>query len=210
MEELSAKVVLLGSGAVGKTSLIRQFVEQRFEDDYISTIGVNVKKKLLEDLGLKMIIWDIYGQKLSESLHSSNYSGAKGALVVCDLTRRETFNDLEMWIEDIFNTIGRVPVVILGNKIDLIDDYETGDLKTDFHSFMLKDHSDVVDYYKNVYGITPSFERIPNDILTDWLNSKRREVTDEMPFYKTSAKTGENVEEAFVQLGEMILDSDMV
>ncbi len=210
MDELSAKVVLLGSGAVGKTSLVRRFVESKFDDDYITTIGVNVKKKMLNEFGLKLIIWDIYGQKLSTRLHTSNYAGANGAIVVCDLTRRSTFEDVDHWIQDLFNTVGHVPVVVLGNKVDIIEDYESGRLDMDFHSYMLDQHSDVVEYYRKVYKEIPRFDRIPQDVMNRWLQMKNDSVGQDLPFYRTSAKTGENVETAFKKLGEMILDSDVL
>ncbi len=73
----SRKILLLGDGAVGKTSLVRRFVEQKFDDRYIATIGVNVKKKRLPELGLKMMLWDIYGQKMNKNLHASHYSGGR-------------------------------------------------------------------------------------------------------------------------------------
>ncbi len=210
MDELSAKVVLLGSGAVGKTSLVRQFVEQRFDDDYITTIGVNIKKKMLPEFGLKLIVWDIYGQKLSSRLHASNYTGANGAIVVCDLTRRSTFDDIDHWIQDLFAAVGRVPVIVLGNKVDIIKDYESGRDHSDFHQFMLQNHSEIVNYYRKVYNEVPTFERIPQDVMRRWLSMKNHAVGQDLPFYKTSAKTGENVEDAFKKLGEMILDSDAI
>ncbi len=208
MTQLSAKVLLLGSGAVGKTSLVRQFVESRFSDDYITTIGVNVKKKVLEDIDLKLIIWDLYGQKLSKRLHSTNYSGAKGALVVFDLTRRSTFDELDMWIDDLFDEVGEVPVVVLGNKVDITDDYFTDHGDEDFHKYMLKKHGSVVDYYRRVYGEIPDFEMVPEKISDRWLENMK---TDRgFPFYETSAKTGENVETAFDKLGRSILESGLL
>ncbi|MFW6304504.1 MAG: ADP-ribosylation factor-like protein, partial [Candidatus Saliniplasma sp.] len=91
MGNYTAKILVLGDGAVGKTSLVRRYVEDEFDEDYIATIGVNLKHRSIDDIGLDMSIWDLYGQKsMSPGKHSSNYIGAEGALVVFDLTRKTT------------------------------------------------------------------------------------------------------------------------
>ena len=114
--EVRKKVCLLGDPAVGKTSLIRKFIFNEFSEIYVSTIGTEVTKK---DLGLdyegnshgqkryemSIAIWDIIGQKEYRSLISRFYKNASGALVVCDLTREETFQNLRNWISSLFGAI---------------------------------------------------------------------------------------------------------
>jgi len=108
MEEFDyqKKICLLGDPAVGKTSLIRRFIEDTFDENYISTIGTNVLSKLInlyfpetgETLRIKLLIWDIAGQKSISDIHASYYYGAEGALIVCDITRQDTLEHLPDWI----------------------------------------------------------------------------------------------------------------
>jgi len=104
-DHVKRKILLLGDGAVGKTSLIRRFVVDKFSDDYITTIGTKVTKKdlRLESPGkatdMTFMIWDVLGQKGYRGIQESSFQGAKGALLVYDVTRPETAESLhEYWI----------------------------------------------------------------------------------------------------------------
>ena len=201
------KVVLLGEGAVGKTSLVRKFVEGSFSDDYITTIGVNVKKKVIEDMDSTLMIWDIYGQKNRPELHQANYRGATGALMVYDSTRKSTFDGLWTWLMDLFRVTGEIPVVILGNKHDIIKDFEAemkveiaSILPVQFQDYMLKRHANVVEYYTKLYGSAPKFEPVSLAHLIKAAGMGRNEFGRKFPYYASSAKTGENVETAFREL----------
>jgi len=129
---LVKKISLLGDPAVGKTSLIHRFVYEAFDDKYLSTIGAKVTKKshlfaaeeyegLSQDTNFTFLIWDIAGQKAFKSVHQAYYVGSEGALVVCDLTRKETLDNLLDWISELFKVVRNVPVLILANKCDLED-----------------------------------------------------------------------------------------
>jgi len=95
---LKLKVCLLGDGAVGKTSLIDRFVDNNFSEEYLLTVGTRTSKKeilirnpqLNRDIHLTLIIWDIMGQTSTKLSPESAFYGTKGALITCDLTRRET------------------------------------------------------------------------------------------------------------------------
>lgn len=126
IKEYQKKVLILGDGAVGKTSLIRRFVVDKFDDKYILTIGSKVTAKALkiemhgEPIYLKLQIWDILGQKGYKKLYSSTFRGSKGVLLVADITRKETLQNLEdYWIPTIQKFVGNIPFVILANKSDL-------------------------------------------------------------------------------------------
>ncbi len=132
---LKAKVCLVGDNAVGKTSLVRRFVLDQFDDRYITTLGAKVMKKevRLEDpkLGRPVIVdltaWDIMGQpSFRELLREAYFSGAQGIMAVVDLTRRETLDNLPAWIDAVVRTVGPVPVVVAGNKADLTDQAKYG------------------------------------------------------------------------------------
>ncbi len=124
------KVVLLGESAVGKTSLIRRFVHDEFSDDYISTIGTKVSKKVLnidfegQETQVNLMIWDMLGREGYMSTQARQIVGAQGVIVVGDITRPETMQNIERyWIPMVLRTIGTVklPFVFLANKVDLAD-----------------------------------------------------------------------------------------
>lgn len=124
---MKMKVCLLGDGAVGKTSLIRRFVDNMFNEDYLLTIGTRTSKKkviinkpeMKKEFHITFIIWDIMGQiSFRKLLHPTYLKGAKGALLVCDLTRKETLEHLDDWIDSLY-VEGRVmPSIFVANKSD--------------------------------------------------------------------------------------------
>jgi small GTP-binding protein len=132
---LKLKVCLLGDGAVGKTSLIRRFVENMFNEDYLLTIGTRTSKKRLvikkpelqKDFYITLIIWDIMGQiSFRKLLHPTYLKGAKGALLVCDLTRKETLEHLDDWIDALYIEGRVMPSVFVANKSDLDGQHDFG------------------------------------------------------------------------------------
>lgn len=125
-KHVKAKVCLVGDIAVGKTSLVKRFVLDTFDDRYIATIGTKVTKKSVPLTWrnrpgiIDLVIWDIMGEKgFRQLLKESYFEGAHGILAVCDLTRRDTLTDLYGWIELVRGNAGDVPFVFLGNKGDL-------------------------------------------------------------------------------------------
>ena len=127
-QKMKVKVCLVGEGAVGKTCLIRRFIQDQFDDRYISTLGAKVSKKEIKvdgangGMDVDMTIWDIMGEKgFRELLKEAYFHGAQGVLAVCDVTRRKTLEDLDDWIEGVYSVTGKIPIEFLGNKIDLKD-----------------------------------------------------------------------------------------
>jgi small GTP-binding protein len=128
LREILKKVVLLGDGAVGKTSLIARYVVNKFDDKYIATIGTKVSRKDIQVvkpnliINLRMMIWDILGQKEYSKIRSASLSGAQGVILVGDLSRPETIQSLnDFWIKEVEQVVGKVPTVIVGNKMDLAE-----------------------------------------------------------------------------------------
>ena len=131
VERLAEKICVLGDSGVGKTSLVRRYAQDRFDDDYITTCGakVTVKKIRLDypernlQPRLSVQIWDVTGEH-GGSLNPAFYRGASGALVVGDAVRLETQLDLWRWIEAFRAEAGDVPVIIVVNKSDIMDRQE--------------------------------------------------------------------------------------
>lgn len=207
MAKYTSKLLLLGDGAVGKTSLVRRYVDNMFSDDYIATIGVNVKKKTLKKYDMTLQIWDIYGQKsVFPGKHSSNYTGAEAALVVFDITRYKTFRNLNDWIGDLYKVTGKIPVVLLGNKVDIIKEFEKEmeipfkkASRSDFHEYMVEEH-----HVSSIFNKEPEFRPVTLSKYKEWAKGKNP-FNKQFTAYLTSAKTGKNVDNAFDKMGELIM-----
>ncbi|MFW9898505.1 MAG: Rab family GTPase [Candidatus Thorarchaeota archaeon] len=116
------KICLLGEANVGKTSLVYRFIENKFRDNYKSTLGVNLLKKDLDIdnyTGVSAQIWDLGGQESFKSLRKLYLEGANGALIVYDMTKRKTFDSLDEWVQSFRESRGDQPLLLIGNKIDL-------------------------------------------------------------------------------------------
>lgn len=132
--QLAKKICLLGDLAVGKTSLVRRFVIDKFEDTYLTTIGVKItKKELLLYLGqpepqvaMKLMLWDIAGHHTFSNVKSAYYRGSDGALIVCDLTRQVTLANVAEWCRTLKQVSGERPMILLANKSDLTDKFQYG------------------------------------------------------------------------------------
>ncbi len=128
-EVLKAKLCLIGEAAVGKTSLVRRYVEDAFDDRYISTLGgkVSLKKVWLtsrrdpsKTVEVQLSLWDLIGERsYLDTLHQDYLKGAQGIIAVCDVTRYSTFEALDEWISAAFKIAGPVPLAIVVNKTDL-------------------------------------------------------------------------------------------
>ena len=178
VQRIKTKVCLVGEAAVGKTSLIRRFVQDEFDDRYITTLGAKVSKKEMTfdvpernvQIQMDMTIWDIMGEKgFRDLLKEAFFHGAKGVLAVCDLTRYSTLKELDDWVQGVFNVVGEIPVVFAINKVDL------------------KDEVMILYGDKEIGQAARAFEA---------------------PFFYASAKTGENVEFVFRRLGTMTLQHE--
>ncbi len=172
-KRVKKKIVLLGDPAVGKTSLIRRFVLSTFDEKYVSTIGARVSKKevvvptVAYKVKMDMMIWDLIGSKESTRLHEMYYRGADGAIVVADITRLSTIENIEMWVNSFRTAMGDKSVLMVYNKMDL-EGYWT-----------LDEHG------------------------METLASKHNTL-----YYKSSAKTGDNVDLTFYRLAELMLEAD--
>jgi len=122
---LQKKICLLGAFGVGKTSLVRRFVDSIFSDTYLTTVGVKIDKKMLEVGGepMALILWDIAGEDEVSAVRVSYLRGAAGYLLVVDGTRPETLDTAASIQSRITAEVGAVPFIVLLNKADLQEEW---------------------------------------------------------------------------------------
>lgn len=159
---------MLGATGVGKTSLVRRFVQSIYSEKYHTTIGVKIDKKVIGvgDESVSLLLWDLQGEDETFKIRSSFLRGASGYFIVVDLTRHDTFVTAFSIQQMVEREVGNLPFIVLFNKNDLVEEFEV--LPTEMEQ-MIK------------FG---------------W------------KMFRTSAKTGERVEEAFQKLAEKMLAAD--
>ena len=117
------KLVLLGDSAVGKTTLRLKYVGKTLDSNYLPTLGADfsLKQMFYANNALKFQIWDLSGQPSFANIRRTFYVGAQGCLLLYDITNRESFFNVSSWIDEFLkhNGQGKMPIVLLGNKIDL-------------------------------------------------------------------------------------------
>jgi len=176
----SLKLIIIGQPSVGKTSLRRAYLGERFRVNYIATIGADFSFKKIElpRDSINTSIWDLAGQSETfANIHPQYYKGSAGALVVFDVSNRETFESVDDWIEKYQSLTGETknPVLIVGNKIDLVKDGS--------NSITVEEQEELVEELRQKYN-----HKFP--ILTS----------------RTSAKTGREINESFTKLVTRIVD----
>lgn len=157
------KCISVGDWKVGKTSMLKRFCDGSFSETYIPNIGCDFLTKtiVVENAKIKLVIWDIGGQRLPERFRTRFYKGAQGSLLIFDVTRPESLQNLAGWREELLKHCGDMPFIVCGNKIDL----ERKINETEAKNF------------------------------AEEINS---------PLLFTSAKTGENIDDAFTLLAKKV------
>ncbi|NND61279.1 MAG: GTP-binding protein [Gammaproteobacteria bacterium] len=164
MEAVARKICIIGDFAVGKTSTVARFVHNAFSEKYLTTVGVKIDTREIDTNSgpVKLVIWDIAGTDRFSAIEFSYLRGAAGYLVVADGTRGHTVDVARRLRAEARERYGEVPSVMLVNKADLADEWDTDEATFDS---LAQDHAAV---------------------------------------FRTSAKTGDNVENAIRTLAEMV------
>ena len=169
MSELEFKIILVGNSSVGKSSLISKYEKRVFQDNYLSTVGMDMASKEIninnKKINLKII--DTCGQERYKSIATNYYRKADGIMFVFDVTNEISFEEVKTWLLNVDNINNNCQKILVGNKIDLENN------------------------------------RIINK---ERMENKAKELN--MKYYETSAKTGQNVEEAFTELVNLLLNNN--
>jgi small GTP-binding protein len=117
------KLLIVGESGVGKTCMLLRFADNTFEDDFLSTIGVDFKVKeiVLDSKKVKLQIWDSAGQERFRNITNSYYRNSNGIIIVYDVTSRDSFDKVTDWIQEVRRYVPTVPLIVVGNKCDLIE-----------------------------------------------------------------------------------------
>lgn len=143
------KIVIIGDSFVGKTNILSKYLHNTFTQDTKATVGVEFGSKnvTIDNNFIKAQIWDTAGQERYKSITNAYYKGSKGAFVVYDITKKETFINVDKWISDIqANSNSNLSIVLIGNKCDLEDKRE---VPTDEGNQKARNFSKI--YYINYY-----------------------------------------------------------
>ncbi len=145
------KILLLGDFSVGKTSLVKRYVDGAFDDKYLTTIGVKISKKLctIEGVECEMLIWDIEGSTPSKKISLGYYRGASGAIFVSDISRRETVNSLDEHKDVFLSENPNAAYVTAYNKVDKLTEIAKENIVLDDNTFLTsaKDDSNVEELF---------------------------------------------------------------
>jgi len=174
------KSVLIGDGAVGKTSIRRRYMGDEFTEGHLATIGVDFAQKWVsfEGATVRWVIWDLSGQPTFQTVRKHYYTGSSGIILVYSVNDRDSFDNASKWLVEAYKYMGELPpTAIVANKIDLRESYAEGSLvSTD-------EGREFADYFRDKLEIPAVF-------------------------IETSAKTGANIEHMFTELLRLIAEEE--
>ena len=182
------KIILIGDSSVGKTSLLLTYSGGNFEDNYISTIGVDYKEKLIvvNNYKVKLKIMDTCGQERFKSLNKNFYSSSDGIIFVFDVTKESSFKSIDNWLNESENYRGKSKKILVGNKIDLKNIIEVKKENIEKYAENKK-----MFYYetsaKNGTNVEESFNKLAELIISDMTEDEIKEKME-----KTGLKNNSN------------------
>jgi len=166
------KITVIGDGAVGKTSLIKKYTQGSFQKDYIKTLGAQFSKfdEEIDDNNVKLFFWDIAGQAEFMFMRPTFYKGSKAAIIVFSHAEgeEESFEHISSWHDDIKKFCGDLPIVLFGNKVDLVKEKNLDEKKV----LDLVKERDFLGYYKTSAktgnGVYKAFQAIIKELYNKY------------------------------------------
>jgi small GTP-binding protein len=184
------KFIIIGDHEVGKTSIVRRFVDERFNADYRATIGLNIIPHDFDAFGnrISLSLWDIGAQQYFKRYRKTYYNGAQAAFIVFDLTNPESFENIKVWHNELKEFIENkdMPIIIIGNKADLVEDREISPQDGLKIAKALSDLSEFSD-------LSEASAFVDMSELTEASEVSKAKI----PYLETSAKTGQHILYAF-------------
>lgn len=177
-EQLSLKIILLGSSSVGKSSILVRFIKNSFYSNYLSTVGIDFGKKEVDveipnrpKEKVELHIWDTAGQERFGSIVRQYYHKSDGVFVVFDLTSKDSLQDAGRWIKEVYEQVGKkIPVYLIGNKLDLTTRTVTEkEAQSKANEFQIKYFA--MSAYTGE-GVHEAFEKMAVDLATIHYNKK--------------------------------------
>ena len=167
------RYIIVGDSNVGKSCLLLQFTDNKFRQNHEATIGVEFGGKTIEinNKKIKIQIWDTAGQEIYQAITRGYYKGATGAFVVYDITRKETFEHVEKWLEDVRTNASKdIQVILIGNKKDLeserIISFDEGSALAEKHNILFLETS-----AKTSFNVKEAFVKSAEKILENILKT---------------------------------------
>ncbi|MHA1593727.1 MAG: GTP-binding protein [Candidatus Baldrarchaeia archaeon] len=177
---IACKIVLIGDGGCGKTTLRKKFMGESLHEEYIPTLGVDFSIKRITIGNRAMItfqIWDLAGQPHFKEVRAPFYKGARGAMVVYDVSNLASFRNVPLWVMELLKNCGyKVPIVLVANKIDLRDKV---------------------------------FPHITTELGMELAKELENILELPVPYIETCAIRGDNVDKAFYKLARMIIEVEL-
>ena len=133
--QIVLKLLLLGDSSVGKTSILVKYINDKFDESSMSTIGVDYMDKIIDynNFKIKLQIWDTSGEEKFRTITKNFYRNADGLLVVYDLTRKETYDHIKIWLNEAKEYNSNIKTILLGNKLDRANEREVSNkMATDY------------------------------------------------------------------------------
>ena len=175
------KVVVVGDSGVGKTGITNRYLKGNFQEDTKTTVGVEfgAKKVYIKDKCVKIQIWDTAGQERYRSVTTAYYKGAKGALIVYDITNTQTFENVECWIKEVKDATDKeIKIILIGNKSDLEENrlvsVEEGRLMSEENNLSFFETSG-----KNNINVDKAFDDISVEVVSNMIEKSKFEDKDD-------------------------------
>ena len=184
------QLLIIGNSSVGKTSILTRYSSKTFNENYLATVGLDFfsKDETIDNKIIRIKIWDTAGQERYKSFTKCFFQKAQGIMIVYDVTSQKSFKDLQFWIESLktnmYEDISLVPIIIIGNKIDLPKREVT---KEDASNYAHEHH---FHYYETSAKTGEGIELAIRELVKKVMNSGKKNGNNNIQLSQTKKKSG--------------------